>query len=325
MPAEGEFVDEDVLLEQVNADLANGGASPAAAAPAPTPEPTAAPEPTPEPTIEPTPEPTPEPTAAEEEPSGRYRLTGKLAAVAQLTKSGISEAEAIQRVYGSQPAAAPEPTPEPTPDVLANLKTELAEVSADLDGKAEDETLLTPAVRKQMRREQELREQIKEEEANQKRAKREQAQAVVSTFDSTWEKSEEWVAQRYSDALVKDSALNKRVAARIAEISENPADPLYGNAKLPEILYPQEAAELGILPKKAAAVIPPPKGMPPASGGNKGTPPPADNEAVRKNAFQQRQAKAVEEKDDEELYRLAEEEFSGSRELQGSSGQFNVR
>lgn len=267
--------------------------------------------------------------SASDENEGRYRLKGKLAAVAQLTKTGVSEAEAIRRVYGELPAAEPEATPEPKIDPLEALRTELTTITGELDQAAQDETLFTADVRKKMQREAELRDQIREGEVQRKEAQTRQVQTDDERFISGWNTSEAWVAERYPDALVKDSDLNKAVAKRMTEIGENPEHPLFGLADLPKTLYAQEAAELGIAPKTVKAAPTPPvpvqKGMPPASGAAKGTPPPVNNEATVKAQFQAREAKARDDGDDEELYRLAEEELGSANPREFASGSAHIR
>ena len=132
-------IDEAAELARLEEELVRGGANPNPN-PEPTPEPTPTPEPAPTPTPEP--EPTPAPAPADDDAAGRYRLQGKLAAVALLTKQGVPEEEAVARVYGPvKTDPTPEPTPEPDP--IAILEAEKAEIQARLDAAAEDQSLFT--------------------------------------------------------------------------------------------------------------------------------------------------------------------------------------
>lgn len=302
---------EDALRESLTSKLSSGASpvEPVVAA-AVVPEPVV--EPVVEPVIEPTP--TEEPVVAEvpaqpteEEASGRFRLKGKLAAVAQLTKEGMSEDEAIERVYGK---AAEAPALEPVIDPVATLETELAEVQKTLNAAAEDQSLLTPDVMKAFDRKAEIREAIRDAKQQKSNEHAAQVQTEQQKFDAGWEASEAWVKSHYAEALVPDSPLNVAVAKDIETIGNDPRHPLFGNANLPKILYAQHAADLGLSPKTAPAKTPTTR-MLPASGGVKTNPAPIVNEAVIAQELQSKLAKAADEGDYEEMARLTYEKGFG--------------
>lgn len=258
--------------------------------------------------------PAPAPAPADpEEAKGRFRLEGKLAAVAQLTKGGMSEEEAIDRIYGRSVAPEPEPQ-EPEVDPVAQLEAELQAIGERLDAASEDQSLYTPEIRKDMKREVEIREELRVQKARLEANQNAQVLTAQQQWDADWDNSAKWVVEHYDDASNPESPLSKGVSAEIAEIANNPKHPFYGNPNLPKILYAQHAADLGIAPKKAAANPASAKIIPiyPASGGHKTSPPPVQNQAQIQADFTARQSKAIAEGDFETLRALNEESLTGN-------------
>ncbi len=295
---------EEELEAKIIADLAGG------ASPEPTPVAT-------EPVVTETPTETaisPEPTPVpDDEHKGRFRLTGKLAAVAELTKSGVPEDEAIERIYGTtQAKAAPV---EEAPDPVVALETEHKEIQTRLDAAAEDQSLFTPELRKDLERAAEIKMEIRDAKQTKANTEAAQVQTVQQKWQADWKASEALAAKAFPDHYSDDkSPLNVAVDAELANIVANPDHPYYGNADLPEILFAKHASRLGIAPKATSAKpAEPPTRMNPASGGAKTTPAQQVNAATVAADFAQRQAKAVESGDPEELYQLAEEAVSGKR------------
>lgn len=303
-------IDEAAELARLETALANGGEIPAPT-PEPTPEPTPAPSPEPEPTPTPEPEPVPK---VDDDPSGRYRLNGKLAAVALLTKQGVPEEEAVARVYGPVKTD-PTPEPEPEPDPIALLEAEKAEIQARLDAAAEDQSLFTPELRKDLAREAEINTAIKEAQQNKASQQAAQVQTEQQKWEAKWDASAEAVNATYNEADIKPEApLAKAAAAEIDQIANNKSHPLYGNPELPELIFAKHAVKLGIAPKAKAAPTPEPSSrVLPASGSRGTTPAPVVNPATVANDFAKREAEAHARGDDRELYLLAEEQLTGKR------------
>lgn len=304
-------IDEAAELARLEEELVSGGANPNPN-PEPTPEPTPTPEPAPTPTPEP--EPTPAPALADDDAAGRYRLQGKLAAVALLTKQGVPEEEAVARVYGPvKTDPTPEPTPEPDP--IAILEAEKAEIQARLDAAAEDQSLFTPELRKDLAREAEINAAIKEAHAAKAAQQNAQVQTAQQKWEADWDKSTDIVSKTYAEAdIAPESPLAKAVAAEIDVIANDPKHPLHGNAELPELLFAKHAVRLGIAPKSKAAPAPTPEPrVLPASGRQTTTPAPVVNPATVANDFARREAEALAAGNDAELYALAEEQLTGKR------------
>ena len=231
-------IDEAAELARLEEELVKGGANPNPN-PEPTPEPTPTPEPAPTPTPEP--EPTPAPAPADDDAAGRHRLQGKLAAVALLTKQGVPEEEAVARVYGPVKTD-PTPAPEPEPDPIALLEAEKAEIQARLDAAAEDQSLFTPELRKDLAREAEINTAIKEAQQNKASQQAAQVQTEQQKWEAKWDASAEAVNATYNEADIKPEApLAKAAAAEIDQIANNKSHPLYGNPELPELIFAKHA------------------------------------------------------------------------------------
>lgn len=302
-------IDEAAELARLEAELVSGGENPNPN-PEPTPEPV--PNPTPEPTPTPEPEPVPEPTP--DDAKGRFRLEGKLAAVALLTKQGVPEEEAVARVYGPvKTDPTPEPTPEPDP--IAILEAERAEIESRLDAAAEDQSLFTPELRKDLAREAEINAAIKEAQAAKAAQQNAQVQTAQQKWDAEWDKSANVVSETYNaDDIAPESPLAKAVSAEMDLIASNKSHPLHGNTELPELLFAKHAVKLGVSPKAKTAPTPTPASrVLPASGQRTTTPAPVVNPATVANDFARREAEALASGNDAELYALAEEQLTGKR------------
>jgi hypothetical protein len=274
-----------------------------------------------EPTAEaPTGEPAaePAPTIDPEEAAGRYRLKGKLAAVAQLTKEGMSEAEAIERVYGKSPTAPTEPTEPAAPveDPVAKLETELADVRTKLKTAAAEGVLYNDELDALNERRSELLIEIREAKGAKARAEAEaEAQAQQSEdeqFDAEWQTESATLAEWYGDAAKDDGALGRVFLEEGSKAAKDPSHRFHRHWQsgtfTPLTIGPLLAAELNIsrVSKAPAAAAPqsppPPSRVLPVSGGARTTPPPVNNAAVAEAQRRERIAKATSADDIEAVY-----------------------
>ena len=301
---------EETLLETIEAGLAAGGATPPPAPivapapgspePAPTPIHQIPPQPAPAPAVDPAPAPAPD-----------FKLSGKLAAAAELVKAGVPEAEAVTRVFGEGAPAPQVPAEPPPPDPLIAKRDRLAELQEILETQADAGTVLTREILEAMDERAALRAEIAQTEAERAAQQQHEAQRRTQEWDTKWNESEKWAVQRFPDAANPESALSKAVTARLQEISGNESHPLYGNPELPKLLYAEEAANLGLTPAKAAPGAEPQPRIFPASPMAKTTPPNAVNPATIRAEFESKQAEAARTGDAQALADLAELELTG--------------
>lgn len=197
-----------------------------------------------------------------DEAAGRYRLKGKLAAVAQLVKEGtMTEEEAIGRIFGTAKAepAAPASEPEAQPDPLDDLKSELETVQKTLDEFANEEKLYTADVRKAQKREAELLSEIKAEEVrrtlNDARQREIEEAEMAQEQQTEWNKGTQRVLDIYGDTAKDDGPLGKAIGEQIEIIAADPNHPhhafFHAGKLTPLHIASYVAAELGIAPKAA--------------------------------------------------------------------------
>lgn len=256
----------------------------------------------------------PAPTVDPDEAAGRYRLKGKLAAVAQLTKEGMPEQEAIERVYGktaAEPAAEPTPTPE---DPVSKLETERAEIQARIDAAMNDDggALLTPELRKDMRRETELLVEIRDAKLAKEQAEAQAQQSEDEQFDAEWQAESATLNEWYGDAAKDDGALGRVFLEEGSKAAKDPSHRFHRHWQsgtfTPLTIGPLLAAELNIsraskAPPVAAPVTPPaPPRVLPVSGGARTAPPPVNNAAVAQAQQRERIATASSADDIEAVY-----------------------
>lgn len=242
-----------------------------------------------------------------EDAEGRFRLRGKLAAVAQLVKEGISEPEAIQRVYGeftNEPEPKTEPEP-PKPDPIEALQKEQAEITAKLDEAAKDGAVLDSDLLKLMDRKAEIRLEIRDAKAAKAQAEAEQAQAAEAEADKQWNEDLTTVHGMYGDTSKDDGELGKAMIDefdKAAKDKKHPFHALWNEGTLtPLVMAPYVAAKKGIQPVAAKSAAPPAKPAAPVqeprrapvSAAQRSTPPPASNAAAVRQAQKEAIAKAT--------------------------------
>jgi hypothetical protein len=289
--------------------------------------------PEPAPDADPAPEASPapaNPAADPDEAQGRYRLKGKLAAVAQLTKEGMDEQEAIDRVYGKAVEASPEPEKEPAPDPIALLETEQAEVQARLDQAAEDGSVLTPALRKDMKREAEITLEIRDAKAAKAEAERQQAQAAEAKEDEQWNDEVGQVIELYGDAAKDDGVLGKAILNEYDKAAADPKHPFHAlwnnNTLTPLVMAPYVAAKIGVQPvAKATPTAPiaaaPEAKRPAVSGAARTVPNPVNNQAAVEAARKERLVKAASSGSAEEMEKI----FAEANSPNGSAPALGFR
>lgn len=273
----------------------------------------------------------PLPEEEEETPSGapkRISMKGlpdadryKIASAISLAKAeGISFEEATARLAPPKVEAAPA-----APDPVAVLEAEAAEIEARLDAAAADNSLFTPELRKDLKRQTEIERQITKENFKRDKAEAVQVQTVQQKYDADWDASVATAIATYAEEHTKaGSTLANAVSSEVEKIASNPLHPLYGNSELPELLFAKHAARLGIPPK--ARVTPPVSGrVLPASGASAPLPSPVQNEATQKEAYKIRMAQAFKSGDPDEAARIAEEELTGKPASSSYRTMVNVR
>lgn len=264
------------------------------------------------------------PPPSDDEAQGRYRLKGKLAAVAQLVKEGgMTEQEAIDRVYGqakADSAATATEAPALEPDPIAVLEAEQAEITARLERAAEEESVYTPALRKDQKRELEITLEIREAKAAKAAAEAQQAKAAEAEVDAKWDADVAQVQTLYGDTAKDDGPLGKAILDEYdlaAKDASHPFHALWNSANLsPLVMAPYVAAKLGIAP--ASKATPAPAATPetrrlPIPGGARTTPAPTTSAATQAAAQRERVTKAG--GDANALANIFEEANGGSREI----------
>lgn len=200
------------------------------------------------------------PAAPTEEPKQkdelRIRLHGEDAHFARLRKEGVSAEEAVKIAYGKQEQGSPPAQPPPQNDLKA-VEDELATLQPILDAAAEDESLLTPEIRKAQKREAELTAKKAVMEAQQAQETARQQQEQHNQFDQAEQKAWADSQARFPELVVKGSPLNLAVEAEWDAIAQNPNHPLFSLPDAPALIVAKHAVTLGIAPAKPTSAQPP--------------------------------------------------------------------
>lgn len=231
----------------------------------------------------------------------------KIAAAVHLAKAeGLDFDTAYARL--AAPKAAPA---EATPNPLTTLQAEANEIESRLDAAAADNSLFTPELRKDLKRQQEIERLIIKEESKRQQEQTAQVQTEQEKFTTGWDASEARAEALYDPEHTKaGSPLVKAVSTEIEAIAKNPNHPLYGNEELPELMFAKHAARLGIAPKAAVKATPaaPTGRILPVGGGLTRAP---ATEAEQRPSIQARMAEAFRSGDTDLQAALAEEELTG--------------
>lgn len=252
-----------------------------------------------------------------DEASGRYRLKGKLAAVAQLAKEGMAEEEAIERIFGKSPAATaaePEPAPAPAPDPVATLETELAEVRTKLKAAAADGALYNDELDTLNERRSELLLEIRDAKAAKQQAEQQAQVSEDEQFNAKWQAETDQLIGMFGDAAKDGGVLSEAFLAEGDLAAKDPKHRFHHHFSsgtfTPLTIIPFLAAEKKIAlasatPATQAPAAPASPRVLPVSGGNRTAPPPVNNAAVAQARTREALATASSADDMESIFAAA--------------------